>query len=353
VGDLDTNQAYAVIREGTPLITVKPDSSGTIQFDDMLDSTNSVDYAVEPGFRISAAMAADRAAITWTGGVLQHATTLSPPNWQDVPTTNGQFRIKVKVTEPMEFFRIDPVLSLDPRKPPGGNFDLSHWKLTLPDAAASEIPAAQLTSGFTNFPYFYTAPNGALVFSCPVTGGTTSASDYPRCELREVLVATNNNVNWMGYGRHVLTARCTVTQTPSSGKIIMGQIHSFTGNAFPLAKLQFDNGVVEALVKTSPNSTNETDLTLAKVNLGDPIWYQIKLEDGLLSITVNGANQSVDVFQADPAWSTQTFYFKAGNYCQDNTGTADEGSVVSFSQLNVSHVLPSNPGPLVRAAWSP
>ena len=74
---------------------------------------------------------------------------------------------------------------------PSDNFDLSHWSLTLPDQGASVITPAQLTAGFTNS-WFYSGADGAMVFWCPVTGGTTSASDYPRSELRELLNPLSN-----------------------------------------------------------------------------------------------------------------------------------------------------------------
>ena len=61
--------------------------------------------------------------------------------------------------------------------------------------------------------------------------------------------------------------------------------------------------------------------------------YQIKLEDGLLSVTVNGATQSENVFELDPAWANQTLYFKVGAYPQDNEGPATEGARVAFSRL--------------------
>ena len=229
-----------------------------------------------------------------------------------------------------------PVQALDPAKPPGGNFNLSHWKLTLPDAIASELSPALLMAGATNASFF-TGEDGAMVFTCPVTGGKTIGSDYPRCELRELFDPGDDNVNWTGYGTHVINAQCRVTQIPSSKKTIIGQIHSYTSNALPLVKLQFNKGKVEALVKQSPNSDTDTNLFLATAALGDPIVYQIKLEDGLLSVEVNGVNKSVDVFESDPAWTNQTFYFKAGNYCQDNAGATNEGAMVWFYELNVAH----------------
>jgi hypothetical protein len=94
---------------------------------------------------------------------------------------------------------------------------------------------------------------------------------------------------------------------------------------------------VEALVKESPNSDTDTHFTFGNVGLGKLITYEIKLTDGLLSMTVNGNNQSVNVFQTDPAWTNQTLFFKAGDYCQDNSGTSSEGAAVAFYYLTVVH----------------
>ena len=41
-------------------------------------------------------------------------------------------------------------LALDPSLPPGGNFDLSKWKLTLPDANTTEITGVNLGKGFVD-----------------------------------------------------------------------------------------------------------------------------------------------------------------------------------------------------------
>jgi hypothetical protein len=234
--------------------------------------------------------------------------------------------------------------ALDPGKPPGQNFDLSHWKLTLPvdssggtNGDAAEVSTAQLVAGYTNALYFYTGPDGAMVFWCPVTGATTSGSSYPRSELREMLNPTTSGSNWTGYGSHTLAGQCKVTQVPSSKKVIIGQIHSYTGNAYPVIKLQFNNGTIEALVKHSPNSDADTKYTFMNVGLSNQVAYQIRVLDGLLTMTVNGSNQSVNLFQTDPAWALQTMYYKAGNYCQDNAGATNEGALVSFYSVQLAH----------------
>ena len=158
-----------------------------------------------------------------------------------------------------------PIWALDPGKPPSSNFDLSHWKLTLPvdssggtNGTAAKISTSQLIAGYTNAVYFYTGSDGAMVFWCTVTGATASGSSYPRTEFRELLDPNDNSVNWIGYGTHVIDAQCKVTEVPSSKNVIIGQIHSYTGAARPLLKLQHNNGTIDALVKESPNSDTDT-----------------------------------------------------------------------------------------------
>src|SRR5213593_2713393 len=58
-------------------------------------------------------------------------------------------------------------------------------------------------------------------------------------------------------------------------------------------------------------------------------------------------NQFVDVFQSDPAWTNQQFYFKAGSDCQDNSGPTNEGSAVAFYELSVAHLSPPSPAPVI------
>jgi len=217
----------------------------------------------------------------------------------------------------------------------------------MPDANATEVPAEELDAGFTNAVFFYTSSDGAMTFWTPVTGGTSSEGVYPRSELRELLDPDNENQNWSGYGTNVLTAQCRVTRIPSSKMVIIGQIHTFTGNALPLVKLQFNTEWVEALVKNRPNAPAETAYLFGNIGPSNLISNQIRLEDGLLSINVNGSNRTVNVFQADPAWANQAFFFKAGCYCQDNSGPSAEGARVAFYQLSVEHVGRFVPDPVV------
>jgi hypothetical protein len=337
MGELATNTAYAVFKDDEPFTTAHSDGTGLLRFADTLATTNEVHYSFGTDFPLTVKPLSGRVGVSWMAGRIQRATRLDPPDWHDVPLTNGQFRLNIKASEPMEFFRLLPEAPPDTHFPPGANFDLTHWKLTLPDAGSTEITAEQLTGGFTN-EFFYTDAYGSMTFWCPVTGGTTPGSEFPRCELRELLDPGDENVNWTGYGTHILEGECRVTQVPSSKRTFFAQIHSFAGEAYPLLKLRFDNGTIQGLVRETFNSTNDTIFTFADVGLDNVFNYSIRMENGLLTMTVEGASQSIDVFQADPSWTNQTFYFKAGNYCQDNAGTPDEGAIVSYHMLKATHL---------------
>lgn len=173
--------------------------------------------------------------------------------------------------------------------------DLSHWKLTLPvgaagtvDGKATEVLPAELTRGYRSSEFFHVEGDGSLVFWCPVNGAKTEGTEFPRTELREMLDPKLPQVNWSPAGSHVLSARCQVREAPSSQKVIIGQIHSYSGKAQPLIKLQFYKGRIEALVKISPNQGRDRKLVFPDVGLNANIDYQIR--EGMLDVTVNGNN---------------------------------------------------------------
>jgi hypothetical protein len=242
-------------------------------------------------------------------------------------------------------FAVVPAWALNPSLPPGSNFDLSHWYLQLPvdssggtTGVSASVTTAQLVAGYTNALYFYTGSDGAMVFWSPVTGATTSGSDYSRCELREELSPGDTSVNWIGYGTHILDVQCKVLQVPSTGKVIIGQVKGYSGAALPLVKIQYESGTVYGYIKTNANNdASDKKYTYANVGLSNSITCQIKVVNGLVSVTVNSATNSLNVFTTDPNWATNTVYFKAGDYCQDNVGTTNEGARVSFYSLKASH----------------
>ena len=241
--------------------------------------------------------------------------------------------------------------ALDPSQPPGSNFDLSHWKLQLPtwlgvltgtsgSSVDEKIPAL-LVAGFTNA-YFYTGPDGSMVFWAPDNGASTSGSTHPRSELRERINPSNDSANWLLYGAHTLNGQCKVWQIPSdTRKVIIGQIHAVNSvSNLPTVKIQFNNGTLEGTVKTiSTNDSSDTKFTYGFVGLSNNITYQIKVVNGLISIAINGKTNSLNVFQSDPAYTNVQQYFKAGSYNQtdDPCNCSTDGARVAFYSLTMSH----------------
>ncbi len=106
VGDLEAGRSYIVSKAGIPFATLSSDANRVLTFTDVAGVTNEVLYTVEPGPKLRFEKMGGNLVISWPAGQLQRATSLSPPNWQDVITTNGQFSVPFNPYERMELFRL-------------------------------------------------------------------------------------------------------------------------------------------------------------------------------------------------------------------------------------------------------
>jgi hypothetical protein len=212
---------------------------------------------------------------------------------------------------------------------PGANFNLSSYTLQLPvlsGGSMKQVSGSQLEAGYTDA-YFYSGSSGQMIFWCPVTGGTSPNSKYPRSELRQ-----KSPADWSLSGSHTLTATCKVTKVPSNGRIIIGQIH---GNASgsEVCKLLWNNGAVEFRYKT--DARVEQGFNLGNYSVGTTLNYTIRCSNKAITVTVNG--RSATRTYSNSMWQSDRYYFKAGSYVQDNAGTSSEGGRVEFTQLNTTH----------------
>jgi hypothetical protein len=226
---------------------------------------------------------------------------------------------------------------------PGADFDLAQWTLQLPVAlngSVEQIKGDKLEAGYTS-QYFQSGADGSMVFWCPVNGGTTPNTKYPRSELRE----NAPGGDWSLDGDHELRASCKVLVTPSTGRVIIGQIHGHADES-EILKLIWEGGKVSAAVE--PTRAGESLLPLGTYKIGDSLVYSIRMRAGKLEVKVgaNGASKSVQFDYTAATWKTDTYYFKAGAYAQDDAGPASEGAKVAFYSLQV---LPA-PVSLVRVS---
>jgi len=258
--------------------------------------------------------------------------------------------------------------ALDPGRPPGEQFDLTHWKLTLPTDRAGkfsgppeEIEVANLAGGYHGL-YFLTDPeDGSMAFKTPYNGATGGTSSHPRCELREMLPSGKQH-DWTAGsegGTHRLSAACTVDSDSvgNGGQVSIGQIHAKDPN-IAAVMLFYDNkenrGVIRVHIKKKVTEEPGESHRFAPAGLNapgthrtKPIQYELKLvsdEAGhvIFTATVNGETWSEQVSDFDAhAWKTATFYFKAGSYYTiPVTGCS---ATVTFQSLKLFSPGPGRP----------
>jgi poly(beta-D-mannuronate) lyase len=218
--------------------------------------------------------------------------------------------------------------------------DLLPWKLQLPDRRATDVESAQLMRGFRS-PYFEIEPGGSLLFTAPVGGGLTATAKYTRSELREMLDPADKARNWPLSGRHAMSLRQEVVQPPQSGRVVVFQIHAIRpdgGAAPPLVKAQWRDNKMQFLVKAQASGGKDIAYEVPDVPLGKAYDAGLAVQDGRLTMRINGTTLVDDFAQRDPNWQSLRFYFKAGNYPQDkDVGDGRNLSVVRIHSLNVTH----------------
>ena len=132
-------------------------------------------------------------------------------------------------------------------------------------------------------------------------------------------------------------ASARVLRAPSTQKIVVGQIHGF--DARPLIKLQWEKGKLKSLIKRHPKGSNKDISHVFATPVGNDLFsYVIEVQDGVLTVEVNGERIQHDFYKEDAAWRDVPFYFKAGAYVQDDDEDGDDDvGEVQFTQLNVRH----------------
>ena len=219
--------------------------------------------------------------------------------------------------------------------------DLSTWNLSIPEGSPpATIETSQLVQGF-QAPYFH-SDSGTVFFWAPVTGSTTANAIYPRSELRETY-SDGTLRNWLyPAADNKLAATLAVSQVPSTGKVVIGQIHTKNSTS-PLLKLEYQyktyssTGNIVAKVRMRPDDETGQVITIATgIKLNQSFSYLIHLSPAGV-MTINGAGYQWSS-PISSTWSDKPLYFKAGVYVQDNTGYPTEGGTVTFSLLDIDHI---------------
>ncbi len=295
---------------------------------------------------------------------------------------------------------------LNPNNEPWENFDLSDWALDAPNADPEDGLSARTSD--RDFirgelfpgsePYFFTGPDGGMVFRSNVGGVRTSSNtSFPRSELREMLRAGDTSVstqgvtenNWaLGYqpnnldigadasnsraediggrgGRLTSTMRVNqVTSTGSSsqvGRVIIGQIHADNDEPLRLYYRKLPNNDLGSVYFTheirngddlddvnlvgssSSNASNPSD----GIALGELFSYEVINEGAEIEVILRSGDRdgtiigrgSFNMDQENSGYDRddEWMYFKAGAYTQNNSGNSNDFDEVVIYRLDNTH----------------
>lgn len=175
-------------------------------------------------------------------------------------------------------------------------------------------------------------PKGHTNFWCSVQGDTSGSSSSPRTESRETLPESGAPYNWTAGGSvHSMSGRVRVELVPSSGKVIIAQIHAHKAPN-PFVMVTWWNGVARIDVRPTPNGPTLKVLTVPCA-VGEAFEYSLEVDaSGVLHCTLNGQTYHV---QINAEWAQFPFYFKAGAYVIDHDGPVTEGGWVVYEAFAV------------------
>lgn len=287
--------------------------------------------------------------------------------------------------------------ALDPALPPGTNFELLSWKLNTPadldgNGISDTASETDLDTGFTD-QYFFTGPDGGMVFRSTIDGAKTSANtNYTRSEFREMLRRGNTGIstrgvnrnNWiLGYqpdpgipvgGRNgVLRATLAVNHVTETGnrnqvgRVIIGQIHAEGDEPARLYYRKYPEnergfiylaheirnsddiyfpvlGPVNTNLDNAPSDDANPENGIA---LDEIFSYEIRQYDARIDVVVRRGDSNgpiighnyVDMREQNSGYDVpeEWMYFKAGAYSQNNTGDGSDFDELTFYQLENTH----------------
>lgn len=280
---------------------------------------------------------------------------------------------------------------LSPALPPGKNFDLLGWYLNTPadddnNGVSDRFSEVEISGGFTDQRYFYTADDGGMVFRATTGGAKTSKNTrFTRTELREMLrrgnteINTRNNDqspnknNWVfssapeksqklaGAVDGTLRGTLAVNKVTTSGEdhlvgqVVIGQIHAAKdeparlyyhkmpghdlGSLYVAHEPSGGDDVFFDLLGSKSNRTNSPADGIA---LDEKFSYEISVKGNSLYVSISQSGETrakvtIDMSESGYDVANDFMYFKAGAYNQNNTGDPEDYTQVTFYELEASH----------------
>ncbi|TXR51355.1 polysaccharide lyase family 7 protein [Reinekea thalattae] len=272
--------------------------------------------------------------------------------------------------------------------PPGMNFDLAGWYLSIAtdhdaNGKPDDVPEQYLAQGWQHPEFFYTAADGGLTMKSYIKGVRTSKNTkYVRTELRQMLRRGDTNIDLKGVTKNnwvfssapiadqkaaggvdgVMEATLKIDHTTTTGAVeqvgrfIIGQIHANDDEPIRLYYRKLPDHERGFVYFMHENRNEGSDIKYDLVGeyngnpvdpedgiaLGEVFSYRIAVVGNEMTVTIMrdgkpDVTQVVDMSQSGYDAGGQYMYFKAGVYNQNNSGDPDDYAQVTFYKLTTSH----------------
>ncbi len=222
---------------------------------------------------------------------------------------------------------------------PGQSFDLGAWYLTLPTGVVGDpddIYQPELTT-FVSAPYFYVNSDGLLVFHANCGGVTTTGSQYPRSELRQMEADGITKSAWSTtVGVHTMETTLKITNTPVvKPDLVVNQIHDATDDIvlvrYTDGVLFVEGSVLDAMTGLPIKGESMTYATLEPAYvLGTEFSTKISAHDGQIDVYYNDMTTPA----ATLTTALDGLYFKAGVYTHSNPSKGDSPDAYGETQFS-------------------
>ncbi len=189
-----------------------------------------------------------------------------------------------------------------------------NWKLTLPLSSATEIKQPALATYSSEWMHLNDAGDG-MIFKAPTDGGTTSNSNNPRSELREMTADGKEKAAWsttVGVHSMEIEQSVDVLQLGSKPHVVVGQIHDADDDVtvFRMEGNTTGSRDIAKLWITKGDTTHGFLVTDA-YRIGTKFRVGFQVKNGIISYTFNGRPVNFTLTK-----NTTGCYFKAGSYNQ-------------------------------------
>ncbi|TCS41083.1 polysaccharide lyase family 7 protein [Reinekea marinisedimentorum] len=289
---------------------------------------------------------------------------------------------------PVPFPKTYPPKNPQANLPPGKNFDLSEWYLSVgtdhdANGKPDDVQPQYLISGWEHPEFFHTADDGGLTIKSYIKGVRTSKNTkYVRTELREMLRRGDESIGLQGVTKNnwvfssapvedqkaaggvdgVLEATLKIDHTTTTGapeqvgRFIIGQIHANDDEPIRLYYRKLPNHEKGFVYFMHENRNEGSDIKFDLIGeyngnpqepedgiaLGEVFSYRIEVVGNEMTVTIMrdgkpDVTQVVDMSESGYDAGGQYMYFKAGVYNQNNSGDPDDYAQVTFYKLETSH----------------